>query len=144
MSCKIGKIHFYQLLTRSTLITSVLSVDKQFLSHQILIKHSTCLINSPDFSRRRLSSLAKMAEPKVTPIKVCSDVKSADYDGVVVVGPSIKNLPVDVLRSPLQAFAEVDKTAEHGVFIVPGQGDVKRIVFSGTGPLDKDYDDVRR
>lgn len=88
--------------------------------------------------------MAKMAEPKVTPIKVCSDVKSADYDGVVVVGPSIKNLPVDVLRTPLQAVAEVDKTAEHGVFIVPGQGDVKRIVFSGTGPLDKDYDDVRR
>ena len=85
-----------------------------------------------------------MAEPKVTPVKVCSDVKSGDYDAVVVVGPSIKNLPLDLLRSPLQAVADVDKAAEHGVFIVPGQGDVKRIVFSGTGPLDKDYDDVRR
>ena len=91
----------------------------------------------------RLLHLSTMTEPKIAPLKLCSDLKSGEFDGVVVVGPSIKDLPHDLLRTPLQAVADVDKSAEHGVFVVAGQ-EVKRIVFSGTGPLDKDYDDVRR
>ena len=85
-----------------------------------------------------------MTEPKIIPVQVCSDLESEDYDGVVVVGPNIKDIPIELLRGPLQAVAEVDNSAEAGVFVVPGQSGVGRIVFSGTGPLDRDYDDVRR
>ena len=79
----------------------------------------------------------------MTPLKLSKDLAAVDFDGVVVVGPSIKDLGVEHVRSPLQSVAEVDNGAEKDVFVVAGQK-VKRIVFSGTGPLDKDYDDVRR
>jgi hypothetical protein len=48
-------------------------------------------------------------------------------------------------RSSLRAVADVDASAESGAFVVPGPTELgtKRIVFSGTGRLDKDYDDVR-
>ena len=85
-----------------------------------------------------------MTDPKIIPVQVCSDLESADYDGVIIVGPNIKDIPIELLRMPLQAVADVDRSAEGGLFVVAGQGGVKRIVFSGTGRLDRDYDDVRR
>jgi len=40
---------------------------------------------------------------------------------------------------------DIDKKAESGVFVAPAPGlPGKRIIFSGTGRLDRDYDDVRR
>ena len=102
---------------------------------------STSLICSSETENKRC--FANMTEPKVTPLKLSKDLVAADFDGVVVVGPSIKDLGVEHVRASLQPVAEVDNGAEKGVFVVAGQK-VKRIVFSGTGPLDKDYDDVRR
>ena len=83
-----------------------------------------------------------MSEPKLASVKVATDFKSG-YDGVVVVGSSVNAIPHDVLKVPLKAVVDVDAAAEHGLFVAPGK-DVKRVIFSGTGPLDKDYDDVRR
>ena len=37
----------------------------------------------------------------------------------------------------------MDAKAESGVFVAPSGLPSKRIIFSGTGPMDKDYDDVR-
>lgn len=94
----------------------------------------------------RLSSFpaaAEMSEPKIAAVKVATDLKSGDFDGVVVVGASVNDIPHDVLKTPLKAVLAADAAAEHGLFVAPGK-DVKRVVFSGTGPLDKDYDDVRR
>jgi len=67
------------------------------------------------------------------------------YDGIVFVGPTVSGVGHPASRSSLQALAEVDDSAEGGLFVAPGQGDLgpKRIVFSGTGLLDKDYHDVR-
>ena len=48
------------------------------------------------------------------------------------------------MRPALKAVADVDAKAESGVFLVPSALPSKRIVFSGTGALDRDYDDVRR
>ena len=44
----------------------------------------------------------------------------------------------------MKSIADVDAKAEAGVFVVPSALPSKRIIFSGTGPMDKDYDDVRR
>lgn len=82
-----------------------------------------------------------MSEPKLASVKVATDFKSG-YDGVVVVGSSVNAIPHDVLKVPLKAVVDADAAAEHGLFVAPGK-DVKRVIFSGTGPLDKDYDDVR-
>lgn len=38
---------------------------------------------------------------------------------------------------------DIDAKAEAGVFVAPSGLPSKRIIFSGTGPMDKDYDDVR-
>jgi leucyl aminopeptidase len=78
-----------------------------------------------------------------TPVDLCGDLKSANYDSIVVVAPNIACLPEEV-RSPLKSVGDVDKSAESGVFLVPTSLPAKRIIFSGTGPLDKDFDDVRR
>ena len=81
----------------------------------------------------------------ISPVEVCSDLKSCDYDGVVVVAPSVGLVPFEEVKAPLEAVTAVDAAAEKGVFLaVAPQLPGKRVVFSSTGPLDKDYDDVRR
>eukprot|EP00095_Tigriopus_kingsejongensis_P012082 maker-scaffold60_size442463-snap-gene-3.26 protein:Tk12082 transcript:maker-scaffold60_size442463-snap-gene-3.26-mRNA-1 annotation:"aminopeptidase -like" len=76
-------------------------------------------------------------------MELCSDLKCTDYDGIVVVSHSIDDLPYKDLQSPLKSMKDVDAKAEKGLFVVPCDLPAKRIIFSGTGPLDKDYDDVR-
>ena len=48
------------------------------------------------------------------------------------------------MRPALKAVVDVDAKAESGVFLAPTTLPSKRVVFSSTGPLDRDYDDVRR
>ena len=48
------------------------------------------------------------------------------------------------MRQALKAVVDIDAKAESGVFLVPSSLPSKRVVFSSTGPLDRDYDDVRR
>ena len=48
------------------------------------------------------------------------------------------------MRPALKAVVDVDNKAEKGVFLAPTTLPSKRVVFSSTGPLDRDYDDVRR
>lgn len=77
------------------------------------------------------------------PVEVCSDLKSCNYDGIVVVASSVDEVPFNELKTPLKAVVDLDLTAEKGVFLVPSGLPSKRIVFSGVGDLDKDYEDVR-
>jgi len=86
-----------------------------------------------------------MATFKVPQIKVTKDLTSADYDGVVVVSPSVSKVKHPALQKALSAVASVDKAADSGVFVAPCPDlPAKRVVYSGTGALDQDIDDVRR
>ncbi len=76
-------------------------------------------------------------------VDVCTDLQSSDYDAIVVVSSSVGDLPFELLKTPLQQYAAIDASAEKGVFVVPSSLPCKRIVFSGTGALENDYDDVR-
>lgn len=78
-------------------------------------------------------------------IKLTQTLNSAEYDAVVVVAPSIAAVRQPAIKKALSVMADVDKSADSGVFLAPA-ADVsgKRVVFSGTGPLDQDIDDVRR
>ena len=49
----------------------------------------------------------------------------------------------DNLKNPLKAYASVDESAEKGVFVVPCDLPAKKIIFSGSGKLENDWDDVR-
>jgi len=73
-----------------------------------------------------------------------SELDSTDYDAVVVVAPNSKCLP-DVLKADLAGLFAVDAGAEKkGCSLVPVSLPAKRLVYSATGPLDRDYDDLRR
>jgi len=78
--------------------------------------------------------------PKIT---VETDIKSVNYDAIVVVAPNVADLPIQELKDPLTAYAQIDQSGENGVFVVPSALPSKKIVFSGTGSLKSDYDDVR-
>ncbi|TRY70935.1 hypothetical protein TCAL_05929 [Tigriopus californicus] len=82
--------------------------------------------------------------PTLPRIELCSDLQSADYDGIVVVSHSVSDLPFGDLQRPLATITAIDKKAEDGLFIAPCQLPAKRIIYSSTGKLDQDSDDVRR
>jgi len=76
--------------------------------------------------------------------RVCNDLESGDFDAIVVVSPSTKEIP-ESLRQALEPTLSVDKGAESkGCTLVPISQPAKRLVYSATGPLDRDYDDLRR
>ncbi|XP_051897192.1 putative aminopeptidase W07G4.4 [Pristis pectinata] len=69
------------------------------------------------------------------------------FDGVVLVTNTIDKLSGDLkcLKTPLDQYKSLDASLEQEVVLVhapdlPGA----RVIFSPTGPLNRDYDDVRR
>merc|ERR1712038_583541 len=81
----------------------------------------------------------------VTELKYSNNLNSSEFDAIVIVAPNVDDLPLpeDNLKENLKAHVAIDASGEKEVFIVPTSLAPKRIVFSGTGALDKDYDDVR-
>ena len=64
----------------------------------------------------------------------------------ISVAPNVDDINVqeENVKENLKAHVAIDESGEKEVFIVPTKLAPKRIIFSGTGALDKDYDDVRR
>jgi len=81
----------------------------------------------------------------VTELKYSNNLDSSEFDAIVIVAPNVDDLPLpeENLKQHLKAHVAIDASGEKEVFIVPTSLAPKRIVFSGTGALDKDYDDVR-
>jgi len=77
-------------------------------------------------------------------IVVTNDVKSADFDAIIVVSPNVQSISLEpAVKEPLEKYVSVDKSAETGVFVVLCDLPAKKIVYSGTGTLLNDWDDVR-
>ena len=76
-------------------------------------------------------------------VEVTDDIKSSNFDALVVIAPNIDNIPFDEVKQPLAAYLDVDKSGENGVFVVPSTLPSKKIVFSSVA-LKSDYDDVTR
>jgi len=87
-----------------------------------------------------------MSTLKLPKIGLAKSLAADDYDAVVVVAPSIGHVGPPALKKALSAVAEVDAGANGGCFVAPAGPEVpgKRVVYSGTGALDQDIDDVRR
>jgi len=79
--------------------------------------------------------------PRVT---ACPSLDTADYDCLVLVSPDLGPVTNSAVKTALGAVAEVDAKALTSVTVVPVTLPCRRLVFSPTGPLDRDYDDVRR
>ncbi|XP_041855721.1 putative aminopeptidase W07G4.4 [Melanotaenia boesemani] len=83
----------------------------------------------------------------VQPTEWTTDLKNQNFDGIILVTQSYDTLSreLDYLRAPLQDYSSVDSGLGEEVVVlrVPGLPG-NRLVFSSTGPVNRDYDDVRR
>lgn len=83
----------------------------------------------------------------IQPIEWTTDCKDQNFDGIVLVAQSHDTLPpqLECLKAPLQDYSSVDTGLGEEVVLlkVPGAPG-NRLVFASTGPVNRDYDDVRR
>jgi len=88
-------------------------------------------------------SFARMlAEPPS--VSVCSDLGSDQYDAIVLVAPGTDGVHAK-LKSALEPVLLLDGAAKgKGCTLVTVDLPAKRLIFSNTGPVNRDYDDLRR
>ena len=78
------------------------------------------------------------------PIVVTDNLNSTEFDAIIAIAQDINSVPFDILKQPLTSYLSLDESAEKGVFMVPSDDlPAKKIIFSGTGNLENDWDDVR-
>ncbi|XP_062398685.1 putative aminopeptidase W07G4.4 [Sardina pilchardus] len=84
---------------------------------------------------------------RVQPIQATTDCKDQNFDGIVLVAEGVEKLPkeLECLKAPLVDYSSVDNGLGDEVVVlkVPGLPG-NRLVFASTGPVNRDYDDVRR
>jgi len=86
----------------------------------------------------RMSSLLAKVSPVPAPLD------SDQYDCLVLVGPSATCCPLAPVSEALASVLHVDEAAATKGCVASVALPCKRLVFSPTGPLDRDYDDLRR
>lgn len=84
-------------------------------------------------------------------VHVVSTLKEGTFDGVVLVTESLDKLDgtLNFLKGPLDSLKQADDSVGKDIAVAPLQLvsngiNLRRIVYSPTGPLNRDYDDVRR
>ncbi|XP_026125680.1 putative aminopeptidase W07G4.4 [Carassius auratus] len=83
----------------------------------------------------------------VQPLQCTTDCKDQNFDGIILICQSYEQLPDELgcLKAPLQDYSAVDCCAGEEVVVVKVPGlSGNRLVFACTGPVNRDYDDVRR
>ena len=78
------------------------------------------------------------------PIVATNNLNSTEFDSIIAIAQDISSVPFDVLKKPLNSYLSLDESAEKGVFMVSCDDvPAKKVIFSGTGKLENDWDDVR-
>ena len=88
-----------------------------------------------------------MAIPKLLEVEDpgAASVDQETWDAVVVVSPTLNLTDLPALYEPLRAAADVDARVGKDVVLIPAPKLAGgRLVFAPTGPIDRDWDDVRR
>eukprot|EP00090_Calanus_glacialis_P014754 TRINITY_DN2361_c0_g1_i1.p1 TRINITY_DN2361_c0_g1~~TRINITY_DN2361_c0_g1_i1.p1 ORF type:complete len:506 (-),score=180.53 TRINITY_DN2361_c0_g1_i1:73-1590(-) len=80
----------------------------------------------------------------VPTLSIAADFNSNVYDCLIWVGADYKQCSNDAVISALTPVLAVDQGAQSAGCVVPVSLPCKRLVYSPTGPLDRDYDDHRR
>jgi len=78
------------------------------------------------------------------PLSLSTSLDSTGYDSLVWVGQNFTLSSNNEIISALTPVLEVDKAAASAGCVVPVSLPCKRLIYSPTGPLDRDYDDHRR
>lgn len=68
------------------------------------------------------------------------------WDAILVITDKLENLTgeLEFLRKPLEALKEIDEAVGKEVVLAKLGSKTKRVIWSPTGPINRDYDDVRR
>jgi len=84
-------------------------------------------------------------------VQVLSSFKEGTFDGVVLVTENLNKLDdkLSFLKGPLETLQQADDSVGKDIAVAPLQlvsngTNLRRIIYSPTGPLNRDYDDVRR
>jgi len=80
----------------------------------------------------------------VPKLSLCQELDSTEYDALVWVGPDYKKCTNEVIISAVSSMMAVDVSVSSAGCVTPIPLPCKRLVFSPTGPIDRDYDDLRR
>uniref|UniRef100_F6S5A6 Cytosol aminopeptidase domain-containing protein n=1 Tax=Ciona intestinalis TaxID=7719 RepID=F6S5A6_CIOIN len=74
------------------------------------------------------------------------DASSNVFDGIILVTDKIESIgsEFNFIKDALLKLKSIDDSVGKDVAIGTIDGPMKRVIFSPTGPLDRDYDDVRR
>ncbi|CAM4715040.1 unnamed protein product [Leuciscus chuanchicus] len=86
-------------------------------------------------------------DPNVQPIQWTSDCKDPNFDGIILITQSYEQLPdeLECLKAPLQDYSALDCCFVEEVVVVKAPGlPGNRLLFASTGPVNRDYDDIRR
>ncbi|WP_105169034.1 M17 family metallopeptidase [Pseudoalteromonas sp. T1lg23B] len=75
----------------------------------------------------------------------CDDFFNAHSDAVIVIAADVNNLHDERLNKALAPYLAVDaRIANKATLVLAEEFPGKRLIVSPTGPLNRDYDDVRR
>ncbi|XP_074641735.1 putative aminopeptidase W07G4.4 [Tubulanus polymorphus] len=79
------------------------------------------------------------------PVFASNQLDDPQFDGIILIAKCIDSLPatLDSLKIPLKQYAEIDHSTNH-VVILHTTLPSKRLIYSATGPLNRDQDDIRR
>merc|ERR1711892_222441 len=90
-----------------------------------------------------VSSWTRMSR-LVPKLSLCQELDSTEYDALVWGGPDYKKCTNEVIISAVSSMMAVDVSVSSAGCVTPIPLPCKRLVFSPTGPIDRDYDDLRR
>ncbi len=83
--------------------------------------------------------------PKLIPVPRLADALDSDaYDALVVVAPAAETGESEIDRVLTAAAAADQQLGAQVVLLVDAKMPGQRLVFAGTGPVTRDFDDVRR
>ena len=74
---------------------------------------------------------------------ITEDLNSKEFDSIIVVSADASKVANESLKKSLESYISIDKSGSSGVFVIPTSLSAGKIIFSGTGKLENDFDDVR-
>ncbi|XP_071445166.1 putative aminopeptidase W07G4.4 [Hetaerina americana] len=82
--------------------------------------------------------------PYVVPLKSVKTLNDTEYDGMVLVSHTLPTiLELASIKSGIEKVMKIDKAVETEGCIIEVNFPAQRLIYSPTGPLNRDYDDSR-
>ncbi|VDM99029.1 unnamed protein product [Thelazia callipaeda] len=97
------------------------------------------------------SSTPRSCSLLTVPVSAVHSITDPGYDGIIYVTYSVmradKYEALKPILPSISAYCQIYKNIENATTVIPFSSNIipsKRLIFAGTGPVDRDEDDVRR